>query len=62
MAQDGAQHLGVTPPLSNDPPKEIDVKLGDKLMEELKHQGNYEHPDETQKRLATLKYTTWERS
>jgi poly(A) polymerase len=55
MAQDGAQHLGVTPPLSNDPPKPQDLQLSDSLMQELKKQANFEHPDETAKRLVALR-------
>lgn len=49
MAQNGEQ-LGVSPPLSNDPPTDTDMKLNEALMQELKAQNNFESPDDTNKR------------
>lgn len=51
MAENG-EYLGISPPLATDPPKEIDLKLSEQLMQELKIQNNFESADETKKRLA----------
>lgn len=51
MAQaNGAAYLGVSPPLSDDPPKARDNELNDQLVSELKAQNNFESQEETQKR------------
>jgi poly(A) polymerase len=53
MAENG-EYLGISPPLATDPPKEIDLKLSEQLMQELKTQNNFESADETKKRSAQL--------
>jgi poly(A) polymerase len=56
MAENGASQLGVTPPISTDPPKPQDLALSESLMEELKAQNNFEHLDETKKRYGKCEY------
>lgn len=47
---DNEGHKGVSPPLSTDPPTELDLKLSEALMSELKAQNNFESPEATEKR------------
>ena len=49
MAQNG-EFMGVSPPLSTDPPSETDLRLSESLMAELKAQNNFESQEETMKR------------
>lgn len=43
-------HLGVSKPISIDPPSDKDIKLQDALVEELKLQKNFEATVETERR------------
>jgi poly(A) polymerase len=51
MTENG-EHLGISPPLATDPPKEIDLKLNELLLQELKTQNNFESAEETKKRFG----------
>lgn len=46
---------GMTPPLSNSLPTQLDNEKNAELVEELKKRNNYETQQETQKRMATLR-------
>ncbi|KAF2158688.1 hypothetical protein M409DRAFT_30851 [Zasmidium cellare ATCC 36951] len=54
MSENGG-HLGVSAPLSTDPPTDLDIKLSEALMAELKTQNNFESPEATGKRNDVLK-------
>ncbi|KAI5357688.1 Putative polymerase, nucleotidyl transferase domain, poly(A) polymerase, RNA-binding protein [Septoria linicola] len=54
MAQQEAEFLGVSPPLSTEMPKPRDTELYESLMAELKAQNNFEAPEQTQKRAEVL--------
>ena len=41
---------GVTPSISWTPPNDVDIANNEALIEELKRQGNYELPSETEKK------------
>lgn len=49
MAENGG-HLGVTAPLSLDPPSKRDLELNESLVTELKDNGSFESAEATQKR------------
>lgn len=51
-------YLGVSPPLSTDPPSDLDNKLADALMNELKAQNNFESQQETDRRSVIRKTPT----
>jgi poly(A) polymerase len=50
MTEANGGYLGVSPPLSTDPPKPRDNELNDLLMHELKAQNNFESQEDSQKR------------
>ncbi|CAK1362163.1 unnamed protein product [Cercospora beticola] len=54
MAEQTAQYLGVSAPLSTDLPKPRDNELNDMLMAELKAQNNFESQEGSEKRKKVL--------
>jgi poly(A) polymerase len=53
MATTGVKPLGVTAPLSINPPTETEIQANATLIEELKRQNNYESAGETSKRYVS---------
>ncbi|ORY48913.1 Poly(A) polymerase [Rhizoclosmatium globosum] len=47
-------YLGITPPLSYDPPLPLDISVTDSLVTLLRERGQYEDDDEAQKREVVL--------
>lgn len=52
-------YLGVSSPLSTDPPSEFDMKLSEALMNELKAQNNFETPEATGGRQVIARDSWW---
>ncbi|BFZ62109.1 polynucleotide adenylyltransferase [Saitoella coloradoensis] len=54
MAQGPARQFGVTPPISMALPTDAENKMNNLLIEELKAQGSFESPEESEKRVKVL--------
>ena len=50
---DNGEYLGISAPLSTEAPKDVDLKLNESLMQELKAQNNFASAEETNKRLVS---------
>ena len=50
MASD--PRLGVSNTMSNEPPSQLDLKLDEALLQELKSRNEFEAPEETRRRYA----------
>jgi poly(A) polymerase len=54
LTADGLRQFGVTPPISSTLPTDVELRLNEALLHELRAQNNFEATEDTEKRKKVL--------